>query len=180
MRTAVVYCSQTGFTEKYARWLAEDLGTEAVPYAERERARAGEADAVVFLSWFHAGGLKHAAWLRDLMDANPGKRYAVVGVGAYPMPSDTWPQSETDAAFERAFPHERYPQVRCFYCQGGFDFNRLNPLDKVAMRLFFRMQAKEAETDPRAAFALAAMKEGFDGTNRSYVEPVTAYLAVTE
>lgn len=35
MNTVVVYCSQTGFTEKYAKWLAEDLSCEAVRYSER-------------------------------------------------------------------------------------------------------------------------------------------------
>lgn len=176
MSTAIVYCSQTGFTETYARWLAEELGIEAVPYSERERSDAHAADTVVFMSWFHAGGIKGAKWFKSLMDARPGVRYVVVGVGAYPMPSDDWPQSETDAAFEHTFPRDRYPALTHFYCQGGFDFDRLCALDKIAMRAFFRMQARQAQTDPRIAFALDAMKKGFDATDRANLEPVVAYL----
>ncbi|WP_346696799.1 flavodoxin domain-containing protein [Thermophilibacter mediterraneus] len=176
MSTAVVYCSQTGYTEKYARWLADSVGCEPIPFAERGTAAVDAADTVVLLGWFHAGGLKGARWLRSLMDARPERRYIVVGVGAYPMPSDEWPRSETDAAFEHAFPHERYPRLACFYCQGGFDFDRLCAVDKLAMRAFFRMQAKEAKTDPRAAFALDAMREGFDGTRCEYLEPVLDHL----
>ena len=37
MITAVVYCSQTGYTRTYARWLAESLGTEALPFERRLR-----------------------------------------------------------------------------------------------------------------------------------------------
>ena len=151
MSTAVVYCSQTGYTEKYARWLAEELGTRAIPFAERGTAAVDAADTVVLLGWFHAGGLKGARWLRSLMDARPERRYVVVGVGAYPMPSDEWPRSETDAA-----------------------------VDKLAMRAFFRMQAKAAETDPRVAFALDAMREGFDGTRREYLQPVLEHLRSME
>lgn len=176
MSTAVVYCSQTGYTRTYARWLAESLGTESLPFERRDEAATSGADTLVFLSWFHAGGLKGAKWLRGLMDAQPGKRYVVVGVGAYPMPSEDWPQSDTDEAFERAFPRERYSALKHFYCQGGFDFDRLCTLDKLAMRAFFRMQAKAAETDPRIAFALESMKQGFDGTNRAYLQPVLDYL----
>ena len=99
-----------------------------------------------------------------------------MGVGAYPMPREEWPRSDTDAAFERAFPSERYPRLARFYCQGGFDFDRLCALDKLAMRAFFRMQAKEAEADPRVAFALDAMREGFDGTRREYLQPVLEHL----
>ena len=58
MSTAVVYCSQTGYTRTYARWLAESLGTEALPFERRDEAAASGADTLVFLSWFHAGGSK--------------------------------------------------------------------------------------------------------------------------
>ncbi len=173
---AVVYCSQTGFTERYAEWLAESLGTAPTPFAERAASHADAAEAVVFLSWFHAGGLKGARWFRELMDARPGRRYVAVGVGAYPMPSDDWPQDDTDAVLERAFPRERYPHLARFYCQGGFAFDRLGALDRLAMRAFFRMREREARTDPRVAFALDAMRRGFDGTDRTYLAPVIAYL----
>ena len=133
MSTAIVYCSQTGFTERYARWLAEELGTRAVPFAERTSSSVANAKTLVFLGWFHAGGLKGARWLREVMDGRPERRYVVMGVGAYPMPSEEWPKSETDAAFEHAFPSDRYPDLARFYCQGGFDFDRLCTLDKLAM-----------------------------------------------
>ena len=180
MSTAIVYCSQTGFTERYARWLAEELGTRAVPFAERTSSSVAIAKTLVFLGWFHAGGLKGARWLREVMDGRRERRYVVVGVGAYPMPSEEWPKSETDAAFEHAFPSDRYPDLARFYCQGGFDFDRLCTLDKLAMRAFFRMQAKAAETDPRVAFALDAMREGFDGTRREYLQPVLEHLRSIE
>ena len=35
MKAAIVYCSQTGHTEKYARWLADRLGCEATPFSKR-------------------------------------------------------------------------------------------------------------------------------------------------
>ena len=57
MRTAIVYCSQTGYTQKYADWLAEDLGCEAVPYADKTRVVLSEIDLLVFCSWFHAASI---------------------------------------------------------------------------------------------------------------------------
>lgn len=50
MSTAVVYCSQTGFTERYAHWLAESLGTRAVPFDERASSSVDSAGTLVFLS----------------------------------------------------------------------------------------------------------------------------------
>ncbi len=92
------------------------------------------------------------------------------------MPCEMWPASEMEAAFERTFPKSEYPNLPHFYCQGGFDYNRLGLPDKIAMRMFFKANAKAAESDPKAAEMLRVMKDGFDGTKREYLEPIIAYM----
>ena len=37
MKTIVVYSSQTGFTEKYAKWIAEALNCEAIPVKQAKK-----------------------------------------------------------------------------------------------------------------------------------------------
>lgn len=174
----VVYCSQTGFTERYARWLADELGTEAVPLDRCAPGLLAAADQVVFLSWFHAGSIKHAKWLRAQMAACPGKGFTCVGVGAFPSPEELGRQAEeeVEATFERAFPRERFPGLARFYCRGGFDFDRLCLADKVMMRAFFRMNAKKAAEDEQVAQAMAQLREGFDATDRAQLGPVIAHL----
>lgn len=173
---AVVYCSQTGFTKRYADWLAEDLGCEAVSFAERRRVELSEADVLVFCSWFHAASVKGTKWLKNVMHEHPELQAVVLATGASPMPCETWPASEFEDAFRRSFPEEGYPDLPHFYCQGGFDYDRLGMVDKVAMRMFFKANAKVAETDPKAAEMLRVMGEGFDGTKREYLEPVLACI----
>lgn len=180
MRTAVVYCSQTGFTRKYAEWLAEDLGCGAVPYADRGRIALDETDLLVFCSWFHAASIKGAKWLKGVMAEHPSFRVVVLATGATPMPCDMWPASEAEEAFRRTFPEAEYPDLPHFYCQGGFDFNRLGTPDKIAMRMFFKANAKAAETDPKAAEMLRVMKGSFDGTKREYLEPVLSCIRQME
>lgn len=176
MGIAVVYCSQTGFTKRYAEWLAEDLGCEAIPYAERNRIDLGELETLVFCSWFHATSIKGAKWLKRAMREYPELQAVVLATGATPMPCEMWSASEIEEAFGRAFPEEEYPSLPRFYCQGGFDFDRLGAADKIAMRMFFKANGKAAETDPKAAEMLRAMEEGFDGTRREYLEPALACI----
>ena len=79
MKSIVIYNSQTGFTEKYARWLAEDLGCEAVPFSDRHIVENETYDVVVFCSWFHAASLKGASWLKKRMTHHaeaPAPRHA--------------------------------------------------------------------------------------------------------
>lgn len=135
-------------------------------------------DAVVFCGWFHAASLKGADWARRAMAARPEISFAVVGVGATPMPCNLWPESEHIAAFRRSFPERDYSDLAFFYAQGGFDFDRLGLPDKLAMRLFFKMQRKQAETDPQAADMLRHMEPGyFDAVNFACLEKLFAYLS---
>ncbi len=172
MKVAVVYCSQTGFTKKYAEWLAEDVGCEAVPYADRGCIDLNGIDVLVFCSWFHAASIKGAKWLKSVMREHPGLRTVVLVTGATPMPCEMWPASEVEEAFRRTFPESDYPDLPHFYCHGGFDYDRLGTLDKIAMRMFFKANAKAAKTDPKAAEMLRVMSDGFDGTRREYLDPV--------
>ena len=176
MGAVVVFCSQTGSAKRYAGWLAEDLGCNAVPL-EQVEAAAARACVVILCSWFHAASLRGAKRFRALMAAHPEKRYAVVAVGATPMPSELWPAAEHEEAFRRSFPAGTYPDLPWCYCQGGFHFDRLGVGDKIMMRLYFKMLEGEARRgSERSATALAQMREGYNGCDRSYLEPLLAEL----
>ena len=111
------------------------------------------------------------------MAAHGEKRYAVVAVGATPMPSELWPASEHEEAFRRSFPAGAYPDMPWCYCQGGFHFERLGAVDKAMMRIYFKMLEGEARKgDQRSGTALAQMREGYDGCERSYLDPLVTEL----
>ena len=65
-KAGVIYCSKTGFTRKYAEWLAEALGCEAVPYHQAAKTNWADCDTVIFASWFHAGRIQKLDWFKRL------------------------------------------------------------------------------------------------------------------
>ncbi|WP_080798080.1 flavodoxin domain-containing protein [Arabiibacter massiliensis] len=166
-KAVVVYASQTGFTKRYAKWIAEELGCEAVPV---ERADAGKHDVVVFGGWFHAGGLVGKKWLARARAEHPETRFVAFAVGATPP---EWADM-VDEAMARELPSPEFDGVERFYLRGGFAYERLSLPNKLAMKLFFKMQEKQAADDPRAAEMLSGMRGGFDATDRAAIEPVVA------
>ena len=181
MRKAIVYCSQTGFTKKYADWLSEDLGCPATPYASRGQLDLQELDLLVFCSWFHAAAIKGSKWVKEVMAQHPGLKVVVLATGASAMPGDPFStKGEVEEAFHRTFNPQEYPNLPWFYCRGGFDFSKLGAADKVAMRMFFHVNGKKAEHDPILAQMLQAMEEGFDGTDRAYLAPVLSHIQQLE
>ena len=178
MDAAVVYCSQTGSAETYARWMAENLGCTPEPL-DRIETVAAHAELIVFVSWFHAASITGAKRFQAYMAKHPEKRYAVVAVGATPMPCELWPSSEHEEAFRRSFPAERYPDLPWVYCRGGFHFERLCALDKVAMRVYFKMLEGEIrQGNEREKISLEGMRAGFDDCDRSYLEPLLEQLGI--
>ena len=171
MKAAIVYCSQTGHTEKYARWLADRLGCEATPFSKRASVDLDAIDILVFCSWFHAASIKGSKWLKREMAARPGLDVVLLATGATPMPGTGWSnEEEIEQAFRRSFPKDDYPDLPHFYCHGGYDFEKLGAVDKAAMRMFYKMNEKDA--DPKTREMLATMRAGFDGTRREYLAPV--------
>lgn len=180
MKIGILYVSQTGHTQKYAQWLAEEFQTEAISFSDKNKLNIAECDVVIFCSWFHAGGLRQANWLQQQIARYSEDKFVVLFVGATPMPSEKWPASELEEAFRKSFPESEYPHLAHFYCQGGFDFEKLGILDKIAMRMYFRMLEKEQESDLRQAEALKNMRAGFDGTKRAYLQPLIDYIRLRE
>ena len=170
MKAIVVYASQTGFTRRYAKWIAKDLECEAVPVEDAGALNVEDFDVVVFGGWFHAASLVGEKWFKRARAAHPSVRFVVFAVGATPP---DWTDM-IDETMARSFPSPEYDGVPRFYLRGGFAYERLSMPNKLAMKLFFKMQAKAAEHDERAAEMLAGMQGGFDGTNRADIKPIVA------
>ena len=170
MKTVVAYSSQTGFTKRYAEWIAEALGCDAVSLDDSPRFDAEGFDAVVFGGWFHAASLVGEKWFKRQRTEHPDTRFAVFAVGATPA---EWTDM-VDEALARSLPSPEFDDVPRFYLRGGFDYEGLNMPNKLMMKMFFKMQAKAAESDPRAAEMLEGMRGGFDGTDRAAIEPLVA------
>lgn len=176
MGMVVAYSSQTGFTKKYAEWIAEELGCKAVSLDDEPRFDAGDCDVVVLGGWLHAGGFIGKKWLMRQRSAHPEVRFVVCAVGATPP---EWTDM-VDEALAREFPSPDFDGVERFYLRGGFAYERLSMPNKLAMKLFFKMQEKNAATDPQAAEMLSVMRGGFDGTDRASLAPVVACVRALE
>lgn len=168
MNALVAYTSQTGFTKRYATWIAEELDCQAATLKQADRLDLASYDVVVVGGWFHAASMTSKTWLDQQRAAHPELRFVAFAVGATPH---DW-TDVVDEGMARAFPSPDYDNVPHFYLTGGFDYTRLSFLNKLAMRMFFKMQEKEAESDPRTAEMLATMREGFDATDRTAIAPI--------
>ena len=85
MKTIIIYNSQTGFTKRYAQWIAEETGADCLALSDAKKTDFTEYEAIIFGSWACAGGISKLAWFKNNMEKWSGKKLIAFCVGASPM-----------------------------------------------------------------------------------------------
>ena len=62
MKYLVICDSQYGFTEQYARWIAEELGCPCVARKELEPGELQKYDGLIYGGGLYAGGVSGSKW----------------------------------------------------------------------------------------------------------------------
>lgn len=134
----ILYYSKTGFTKKYAEWIAGALKGQAlcelVPYADRNRAVFDGCDMILFGGGFHAGKINGVKWFRDRLKDWTGKKAAVFATGA--MPADA---PDVQKALRQNFSDGEWEKIKAFYLPGGLCYEKMSAGDRLMMAAFRKM-----------------------------------------
>ncbi len=155
----IVYETNTGSTERYAKMLSEKLGVPAIKMTEQ----VNPNEDVIFMSWVMAGTLQNYAKAKELYS----NIKAVCAVGMF---SDEGKKAEL---IEKNAITEEF-----FILPGAFNVNKLTGLYKMMMGMAMKMikgKLKESN-DPKAKEMLEKFDEGFDMVDESNLEKVIEYL----
>lgn len=167
MKLVVIYKGKTGFTERYAAWIAEEAGGEAVCWKNRAKVRLRDYDAVVFGGRFHAGSIDGLAWFKKQLPRLEGKKTAVFATGAMPSGSP-----DIKAALARNIPESEQEALPAFYMPGGLCYEKMGGIDKLMMSVFRRMLQK-TQGDSEAA---RAVQSSYDLSSREHITPLVEWL----
>ena len=119
MEIIVTYNSKTGFTKKYAEWIAEDLGCEVIQESELKNVSA--YDVIVHGGWIMGGMISGLDHLRKL---NP-KKIVAFGVGF----------TQTENYIETVKEANHVEHIPTFYYVGGINPKKLNFFMKFIVRI---------------------------------------------
>lgn len=160
---AILYTSNTGYTEAYAKLLAARMGLPAYPLRSPEAARLPRTAEVIYLGWVMAGMIRGAG--------KAAKRYRVrllCGVGL------AEPDENMLAALRD---HHRKLCPEVCYLRGGFDMARLHGVYRLAIKLMCGSLEKNAGRTPEEDAMLRALKNGGNFVSGTALDAVAARLA---
>lgn len=158
-RYCVVYASKTGFTQKYAAYIAERLGCRA--YAAGEVLPS--ADLYIAGGGIYQGNALSKSVVEGLNQG--GRRVVAFAVGLM-RPQEG--KGERVAA-------KNFPQTKCFYFRGGYAPEELSVVQRLGMKLMYRIYKRRESPDYRdTAAAIAA--GGADFTQLSAADELIDYV----
>lgn len=171
MKTAVIYNSQTGFTKRYAQWIAKAAGADLFEISGAKKKDLDPYGTIVFGSWACAGSLNKLNWFKSNMDRWADKRLIVFCVGGSPIDSP-----DVKTALERMFTGSAAKRVRVFYCPGGFDYEKMSVPSKLMMKMFIKtLRAKKDKTEAEEEM-IEMISGSYDLSDKKYIGPILEYL----
>ena len=173
MKSIVIYNSQTGFTKKYADWIAEATGCEAVPLKKAGRIKLAEYDAVVFGSWCMAESVSKVAWFKKQLPslAAAGKKLFVFLVGASPAEAP-----EVQNALRRNFTDDEWSKIQAFYCPGGLNYEKMGWGSRTMLKMFVKMLSNKKDITQKELAQVQRLSQSYDISDKKYIEPIVAQL----
>ncbi len=162
MNNIVLYESNTGFTARYAGWIARALPCESRPLKGLSKEETAKYDRVIFDGWVMGNGIAGLDKLRAL--TSPA---VVFAVGSTP------PYDEVIAAIKE---QNKLGELPFFYMQGGFAFEELGLPLRLLLKGLKKSVAKKQGRSRQEEFMAGAFGASFDSASEEQAGPLIEYV----
>lgn len=171
MKTIVIYNSQTGFTKRYAQWIAEAAGADCLELSAAKKENLSGYEAIIFGGWACAGSISKIGWFKSNIDKWAGKKLIAFCVGGSPLENP-----EIEPALKQNFTESELKKIHIFYCPGGFNYEKMSAPSKLMMKMFIKMlQAKKSKSEAEQEM-IKMISSSYDISDRKYIEPILQCL----
>lgn len=165
---AVVYFSKHGMTEKYARWIAEELNAALIDGKKVKDVELRKYSFVIFGGPIYAGKITGV----DLLKQNLFDHLVVFTVGlSDPVGTD---YADLDKSLQKL---KSIPEG-IFHFRGGIDYTQLNMGNKLLLKMIINSLKKvpDSELTPENKALIETYGQTVDFSDRTAIEPLVAYV----
>lgn len=168
MRILLIYKSKTGFTEKYANWITEELKCDIEKISHIQKINFSSYDLVIFGSRIHAGRIDG---LNKIKKLNLGKKLIIFATGATPKETNSimevWNSNLTE---------EELKIVKHFYIPAGLNYEKMGFLDKTMMKMASIMLEKKSNKSKENIGMQNSIKKSYDISSKERIKPLIEYI----
>lgn len=171
MKTIVIFNSQTGFTKRYAEWIAEAAGADCFELSAAKKKDLTSYEAIIFGSWACAGSISKVSWFKSNIDKWAGKKLIAFCVGGSPIDNP-----EVEQALKQNFKELTSKKVSVFYCPGGFNYEKMSASSKLMMKMFIKMLKSKKDKTKEEQEMIKIISKSYDISDKKYIGPILECL----
>ncbi len=143
MKAIVIYKSKSGYTETYAKWIAEELKCNLKQAYDVESDELQKYDVIIYGGGLYSVGINGISLIKKNYSLLANKKIIVWATGANPGRENellhVWNHNFTKAELEH---------IKTFYLRGGFDYKKLSAKDKILMSMLkIKLKSKKYRTE---------------------------------
>ena len=165
MKKIVIYQSKTGFTEKYAKWIAEGLDCPAVTAKEYQKKMNHTDEIVIYGGGLMAGKISGLDKIKKQLQ---NQQLIVFATGATSQKAE---QVIADIQKNNIAEAER-DRIPFYYLESGINYERMNFASKKMLQVLRRMLEKNADKSEEEAGMLKALQDSSDHCSKEYIQPL--------
>ena len=167
----ILFQSKYGATQKYAKWLAEELEFDCIETKHADVKTVEKYDTIILGGGIYASGIAGLSFLRKNYSAFQGNKVAVFCVGASPF---------EDSAFRQIVDHNfkgAIAGIPCFYCRGAWDEEKMTFGDRTLCKMLQKAVSKKDPADYEIweKALMCAVNQKCDWTDKSFLEPIITF-----
>ncbi|WP_026888656.1 flavodoxin domain-containing protein [Clostridium beijerinckii] len=174
MKTVVIYKSKTGFTRKYAEWVAEELSADIFNASKVNINTLNKYDTIIYGGSLYAVGIIGIGLIKKNINKLKDKRLVVFATGASPSRDNV-----INEVINKNFTVDEQKYIKFFYLRGGFNYNKLNFFDKFLMTLL-KLKIKNKKKEDLSADEkgmLAIYDKPVDFTDKKDISKIITYVS---
>ena len=160
MKKVVIYQSGTGFTAKYAGWIAERLGCEAKEYKSVNPKELTDYDMVIYGGWIFGG----IVFGYDKIKKLNLKNVIVFGVGM---------TVSNEVVAAKIAEQNQIPREKFYYYEGGYAPQKVVFMKKMMINMIKKSLEKKENKTAEDLHTLETFK-GADNTSKEAIEDLVA------
>lgn len=166
-KIAMVYRSKSGFTEKYAKWIAEAAGAELLKGDKIKAEDLMKYDTIVYGGGLYAVGINGVRLITENYELLKEKKLIVFGLGASPVRPEIYEEVKN-----KNLTIQQQETIDFFLLRGGFNKEKLTTVDRILMQLMKLHLKRKKNPTPDERGMLNAYEHPVDFTDRSKIQPI--------
>lgn len=170
-KVIVIYKSNTGFTQKYAEWIGEELKCKVISIKNVDFNDLENYNTIIYGGGLYAGQINGLKVIKNKLTKIKDKNKIVFVTGAASQEG-----IKIDVIENTNFSSEEKEGIHLFYFRSGINYEKMGVGSKLLMGIFKTMLKMTKNKSPENQAAYDSIKNSNDYSKKEYINPVIDYV----